>query len=112
MEKNNKHDKYFRELLSGSRREMPFSDFEEELMSDIHREHEKKNSVIRNIKLSWLFFFIGMVSGITLVIVTPKITEGSAYFPGNLIYAVIILICLFILLFAEKLYTISLRRNN
>ena len=112
MEKNNNHDKYFRELLSGSSREMPFSDFEEELMSDIGREHEKKNSIIRNIKLSWLFFILGLVSGITLAIVTPGLTEGSAAFQGNLLYAAIILICLFIILFAEKLLRISFHRYN
>lgn len=112
MEKNNNHDKNFRELLSGSSREMPFSDFEEELMSEIGREHEKKNSVIRNIKLSWLFFFLGLISGITLVIITPKLTEGSAALHWNLIYAAIIFICLFIILFAEKLLSISFHRYN
>ena len=112
MEKNNNHDQYFRELLSGSSREMPFSDFEEELMSEIGREHEKKNSITRNIKLSWLFFFLGMVSGITLVIVTPKLTEGSTASNGNLIYASIIFICFFIILFAEKLLRISFYRDN
>lgn len=112
MEKNNNHDKYFRELLSGSSREMPFSDFEEELMSEIGREHEKKDSIIRNIKLSWLFFFLGLISGITLVVVTPKLTEGFAALNGNIIYTAIIFICLFIILFAEKLLRISLHRYN
>jgi hypothetical protein len=112
MENNNNHDKYFRELLSGSSREMPFSDFEEELMSEIGREHEKKNSITRNIKLSWLFFILGLVSGITLAVVTPRLTEGSAALQGDLMYAAIILICLFIILFAEKLLRISFPRYN
>ncbi len=107
MENNNNHDSYFRELLSGNSREMPFSDFEDELMSEIRMEHEKRNSFLKNIKLSWLFFILGMISGITLVIITPGITEESADLPGNMVYAAIIFICLILLLFAEKLVSIS-----
>ncbi|MDT8402771.1 MAG: hypothetical protein RQ743_13870 [Bacteroidales bacterium] len=112
MEKNNNHDKYFRELLSGRRKEMPFSDFEDELMTEIRREHARNNSQVKNIKLSWIFFFLGMVAGIVLVIISPVLSEGSAVVDENFIYAGIVFICLFILLFAEKLYTISFRRNN
>lgn len=112
MENNNNHDKYFRKLLSGSRQEMPFSDFEDELMTEIRREHARNNSLVRNIKLSWLFFFLGLVAGIVLVIISPALSGGSAGVDENFIYAGVVFICLFILLFAEKLYTISLRRNN
>ena len=111
MENNNNHDRYFRELLKGTGREMPFSDFEDELMTEIRAENQKRDSFIRNVKLSWLFFFLGMISGIILVIISPGMTEGSVYDPGNIIYAGIIFICLFILLFAEKLYRISFHRE-
>jgi len=108
---NNNHDSYFRELLSGSRRDMPFSDFEDELMSEIRREYEKNSSFIKNIKLSWLFFFLGMISGMILVIITPGLAEGSSDVQVNFIYAGIIFICLFILLFTEKLFSISFHRK-
>ncbi|MFO7756203.1 MAG: hypothetical protein R6V34_09485, partial [Bacteroidales bacterium] len=72
MEKNNNHDKYFRELLSDGNREMPFNDFEDELMAEIRSEQEKRNSLLRNIRLSWLFFILGLVSGIALVLVSSS----------------------------------------
>ncbi len=108
MEKNNNHDKYFRELLSDGNREMPFNDFEDELMAEIRSEQEKRNSLLRNIRLSWLFFILGLVSGIALVLVSssPGISTGGNL-PGTFVYTAIIFICLFILLFAEKLISIS-----
>ncbi|HDZ40104.1 MAG: hypothetical protein JRJ57_08200 [Deltaproteobacteria bacterium] len=112
MENNNNHDKYFRDMLSGNGREMPFSDFEDKLMSEICREHERNNSFIKNIKLSWLFFFLGLVSGIVLVIITPGFSESYADLDGDLLYGAIIFICLFILLFAEKLFRLSFNRHN
>ena len=54
-------------ILSKSRKEMPFHDFEDELMIEIYKERDRKHSVLRNIKLSWLFFIIGMISGIALI---------------------------------------------
>ncbi|MFO7851297.1 MAG: hypothetical protein ACQERS_03840 [Bacteroidota bacterium] len=113
MEKNNNHNKYFRELLSGSSKEMPFSDFEEELMTEIRLEHEKKNSVYRNIKLSWLFFFLGMFSGIATIVALSFLSENQpfVFISGSFLPVVIIFICLSIILLAEKLFKISFRRG-
>lgn len=114
MEKNNNHDRFFRELLSDNRREMPFSDFEEELMAEIHLEHEKKNSIQRNIKLSWLFFILGMLSGIATVVVLSIYTDikSFTFISDNYLPVIIIFICLTIILFAEKLVKISFRRDT
>ncbi len=113
MEKNNNHDRYFRELLSNSSREMPFSDFEDELMAEVRLEHEKRNSVRRNIRLSWLFFILGMLSGIATVVVLSFYSDNQsfAFMSDNLLPVVIIFICLTIILFAEKLVKISFRRD-
>jgi hypothetical protein len=48
-------------ILSKSRKEMPFHDFEDELMVEIYKERDRKRSVLKNIKLSWMFFIIGMI---------------------------------------------------
>ncbi len=114
MEKNNNHDSYFRELLSGSGREMPFSDFEDELMAEIRMEHEKKHLFLRNIKLSWLFFIMGMLSGITIVVVLSFFNDNQSFtlISDNLLPVVIIFVCLTIILFAEKLVKISFVRDS
>ena len=114
MEKNNNHDSYFRELLSGSSREMPFSDFEDELMAEIRMEHEKKHLFLRNIKLSWLFFIMGMLSGITIVVVLSFFNDNQSFtlISDNLLPVVIIFACLTIILFAEKLVKISFVRDS
>ncbi len=114
MEKNYNNDRYFRELLSGSTREMPFSDFEDELIAEIRMEHEKKHLFLRNIKLSWLFFILGMLSGIAIVVVLSFFndTPSFSFLSDNILSAAIIFICLAILLFAEKLFKISFMQDN
>jgi hypothetical protein len=54
---------YFKELMSGSRLEMPFSDFEENVMMEIERRFIRENFLAREIKLSWVFFIAGSVFG-------------------------------------------------
>ena len=114
MKRNNNNDRYFRELLSDSRLEMPFSDFEDELMEEIHMKYKKRSSLLKNIKLSWLFFFLGMISGMAVVIFSMIPTEEESV-PGiieNYSLLIIIPLCLFILLFTEKLIKSSIIRDN
>ena len=114
MGRNNNSDKYFRELLSDSSREMPFGDFEDDLMTEIHMEHEKRSSFLKNIKISWIFFFLGMLSGIA-VVVFSMISADEESVSGvidNYSLLIIIPLCLCILLFAEKLVKSSIIRNN
>ncbi|MFP4489597.1 MAG: hypothetical protein ACLFN1_09875 [Bacteroidales bacterium] len=113
MEKNNNHDKYFRDLLSDGNRKMPFNDFEDELMAGIHREHEKSKSVLRNIRLSWIFFFLGLLSGIALVLTPQSLTllSGQNLLESIIPVAAIIVSCLIIIFFLEKLIGISFARK-
>ena len=114
MENSNNHQRFFRELLSDSGRQMPFSDFEDDLIAEIRHEYEKKYSVRKNIKLSWLFFILGMLSGIAIVVVLSFYSgnQSLAFLSDNLLPVVIIFICLTIILFAEKLVKISFRRDT
>lgn len=114
MEKNNNHDRFFRELLSDSSREMPFSDFEDDLMEEIHMEYEKRSSFLKNIKISWIFFFLGLLSGMA-VVVFSMISAGEESISGlisNYSLLIIIPLCLGILLFTEKLIKSSIIRGN
>ena len=114
MENNNNHDRFFRELLSDSGKEMPFSDFEDDLMSEIRLTYEKKYSIRKNIKLSWLFFILGMLSGIATVVILSFYGDNKsfAFMSDNLLPVVIIFFCLTIILLAEKLIKISFRRDT
>ena len=112
MENNNNHDKYFRELLQGNYREMPFSDFEDEVMDEIAAEHEKKNSFLKNIKISWLFFFFGIISGIVMAVLSTGVIEDSGVLQENLVYALAIIFCLIIVFLADNLFRLSFRHNN
>ena len=102
-------DIHLREILLKGRKEIPFLDFENEIMVEIHKEHDRKRSILKNIKLSWFFFIIGMISGITLVSILPLIYESTEEASSNitLLFILIIAICLIILLFAEKLIKFS-----
>ena len=102
-------DIQLQEILSKSRKEMPFHDFEDELMIEIYKERDRKRSVLKNIKLSWLFFIIGMISGIALISIPTLLNETATDITSYLATLSILMIalCLIILLFAEKLIRLS-----
>jgi len=101
-------------ILSKSRKEMPFRDFEDELMIEIFKEGDRKRSVLKNIKLSWLFFIIGLISGIALISVPSLLNETAADFTSYaaILSILMIALCLIILLFAEKLIRFSFFRDR
>jgi hypothetical protein len=45
-------DIHLQEILSKGRKEIPFLDFEEEIMTEIYKDHERKHSILKNLKLS------------------------------------------------------------
>jgi len=102
-------DIQLQEILLKGRKEIPFLDFENEIMVEIHKEYDRKRSILKNIKLSWFFFIIGMISGITLVSFLPLIYESTEEASSNITLLSILIIanCLIILLFAEKLIKFS-----
>lgn len=57
---------YFKELMSGSKLEMPFSDFEDHVMREIEGKLAHKHGIAKEIKLSWLFFIAGSIFGILI----------------------------------------------
>ncbi len=105
-------DKQLQIILSKGRKDMPFNDFEEELMFEIRKESERKNSILKNIRLSWLFFIIGLITGTILVSVPtlsqtilPDVTSNMI-----LLSVLIMALCLVLLLFIEKLIKLSFFR--
>jgi fatty acid desaturase len=107
-------DIQLKEILLKSRKEMPFNDFEDELMIEIYKERDRKRYVLKNIKLSWMFFIIGMISGIALISIPSFLNETAADFTSYVAILSILMIalCLIILLFAEKLIRFSFFRER
>ena len=65
----------FREMMSKSRLEVPFPDFEDKIMGFIEKKLSSKVSISRDIKLSWVFFILGSTFGIIVTILLPKIQQ-------------------------------------
>jgi hypothetical protein len=73
--KNMDSEHTFREIMSKSRLEVPFPDFEDNIMGLIEKKLSKKVSISRDIKLSWVFFILGSTFGIIVTILLPKIQQ-------------------------------------
>lgn len=69
-------DKNLRRLMSESRVEIPFANFEDRLMGKIKAEAKAKQSILKNVRLSWLFFTIGSLFGIGATILIPMIEKS------------------------------------
>lgn len=53
-------------MMSKSVRPLPFSDFEDRLMDQIHEEARLQRNFRKDIKLSWFFLIVGLCLGIFL----------------------------------------------
>ncbi len=65
-----------KELIQQSRLEMPFADFEERVMQSVYKEEKSRRGILKNIRLSWLFFTIGALFGIVATISLPHIKQS------------------------------------
>jgi uncharacterized membrane protein YoaK (UPF0700 family) len=57
-------EKDFKNMMQDSKLEIEFPDFEENVMEKIYTKEANRKSVWRNLKISWIFFFIGSFFGI------------------------------------------------
>ncbi len=68
-------EKRLKELMKESRMEMPFLDFEDQVMASIHKEEQSKKGILKNIRLSWVFFTLGTLFGIIATTAMPLIKK-------------------------------------
>lgn len=61
-------DQQFKELMSKSKLNMPFPDFEDDVIMQIKEQEKNKQSLSQNLKVSWLSFFAGIILGIILTV--------------------------------------------
>lgn len=69
-------DKNIKRLLSESLVEIPFADFEDRLMQKVHEEAKEQRSILKNMRLSWLFFTVGSLFGIFATTLLPAIEQS------------------------------------
>lgn len=59
-------EKDFKNMMQQSKLEIQFPDFEEQVMAKINAKEASRKSVWKNLKMSWLFLFIGAFLGVFL----------------------------------------------
>ena len=62
---------YFKEIMSNGKLEMPFTDFEDNVMMHIEKTTDKP-VLAKEIRLSWIFFVLGSVFGIIISYILPR----------------------------------------
>lgn len=66
-------DHFFKEIMAKSRLDLPFSDFEDNVMIRIENKVAHQNSFSKEIKLSWIFFIAGSIFGIIISFILPEL---------------------------------------
>ena len=70
----------FKNMMQHSKLEIQFPGFEENVMEQIQAKEATRRSVWRNLKISWIFFFIGTFFG---VFVTQFLADIRVPFLGE-----------------------------
>jgi hypothetical protein len=65
----------FREIMSKSKLDVPFPDFDDKVMGLIEKKLLKKVAISRDIKLSWVFFILGSAFGILVPILLSQVQQ-------------------------------------
>lgn len=76
MSEKDLFDPQLKSILRDSKLEMPFPDFEERLMASIKCDSVKRKSVLKDIRLSWLFFTIGSIFGLLATFILPALNSS------------------------------------
>jgi len=69
-------DIFYKEIMAKSRLDLPFSDFEDNIMNQIENKILHQNTFSKEIKLSWVFFIAGSVFGIIISLILPKLQKS------------------------------------
>lgn len=75
MKEEKSEETFFNELMSKSKLEFPFPDFEDNVMRIVASNQKKQNIIQRDLRLSWIFFLLGSSFGIAISILLPKFLE-------------------------------------
>ena len=104
------HDNKMKELLSYSKLELPFADFEENMLQKIEEYELKKNAAERNKFFGHICFLAGIVFGILLnYLISKNVNElvNNIELQDKIILGVQLFYAVMIVLFAFKLWDLS-----
>lgn len=106
-----KEEKLIRELMGKSAVKMPFAEFEDQLMQQIHKEAKTSRSFLKDVKLSWFFFIVGTLFGLFLNILVGEMNKTIFGFPAQRLALILqVLFVILLLLQFDKL--IGLTKEN
>ncbi len=75
MKEENNEETFFREIMSKSKLDVPFPDFDDQVMELVELSQKRRSGIKRNVRLSWIFFLAGSVFGIIISVVLPMFQE-------------------------------------
>lgn len=104
------HDKNFKEILSHSKLELPFSDFEDRMLQKIQDFEVKKKAAEKNKFFSHLCFLVGIIFGTLLnYLMSKNLNElvPNLELQDNITSAIQLFYVVMIVLFAVKLWDLS-----
>jgi len=111
--KTEKEDQLVRELMGKSANKMPFSDFEEKLMEQIHNEVKATRSFRKNVNLSWFFFIGGTCLGLLLSVVATQIKQTIFGLPAQQMIVIFQVVFSILLLSQfDKLIELTRKKRN
>lgn len=86
------------EIMEKSKLEMPFSNFEDDLMQQIRKREVRQKSYLQNVTMSWLCFFTGTVVGILITYLLPQMPISAVGLPSETVVQIFqVVFALFIL---------------
>ena len=91
-------EKFVQELMAKSERKMPFDDFEDKLMQQIHKEANTSRSFLKDVRLSWLFFIVGTVFGLVLNILVAEMNTTIFGMPSQRLLLIVQVLFVMLLL--------------
>lgn len=107
-----KEEKLIRELMGQSGSEMPFIDFENKLMEQIHKEANTSRSFLKDVRLSWFFFMVGTFFGLFLSTQVGQMNETIYGFPARqMILIVQVIFTILLLSQFDRLIELTRKKN-
>jgi hypothetical protein len=91
-------EKFVKELMAKSERKMPFDDFEERMMQQIHKEANTSRSFLKDVRLSWLFFIVGTIFGLVLNILVAEMNTTIFGMPSQRLLLIVQVLFVMLLL--------------
>lgn len=92
-------DSFYRNIMSKSRLEMPFSDFEDNVMREINLQKAQQKSMVKDLNISWIFFAMGSLFGLTIALLFDQFDFSSLGISSGKLQPFVLAIVVLVLIF-------------